>query len=233
MNNSQLQAIYSDRVADCPSADCKHGHRQRKVLKHFKGRDLRILDVGCADGSFLAPLIEEHALWGIDVSESMARLAYKKGYCGAQKASIEDPTTFPDGTFDAAFCGECIEHIVDTDFALSEMNRVLRDGGMLVLTFPNVRTPISFAAMLFNRAPMFAARYRSGHVRDFTTASMRQALEANGFRVDNMEGVDFCISSSPVGVLPRLASWLPSWASTVVVRATKVAEAKYEVRSHL
>ena len=83
--------------------------------------------------------------------------------------------------------------------------------------------------MLLNRAPMFAARLRAEHVRDFTTASIRAALTENGFKVLKMVGVDFCVSSSPNGVLPQVASFFPSLASTVVVVAQKVFQATYRV----
>jgi hypothetical protein len=64
-------------------------------------------------------------------------------------------------------------------------------GGHFLLTFPNVRTPVSLAMMLVDLPPMYSARYRAGHVRDFTAKTMRIALSNCGFRVEKMIGADF------------------------------------------
>jgi len=43
---------------------------------------------------------------------------------------------FPDNTFDSVICTQVLEHVVHPERAMSELNRVLRSGGMLLLTIP-------------------------------------------------------------------------------------------------
>lgn len=235
MNVSQLQRHYLGTTDPNLDRNVSGGNRQKKVLQYFSRFGLRrsILDIGCFTGEMLKPLCEKHTLVGMDLSNVYVDRLIENGYMGFSVGDISDKIPFDNAQFDAVFIGECIEHIVDTDWALCEINRVLGHHGDLVLTFPNIRTPISFVAMLLNRAPMFACRYRSGHVRDFTTRSMIQALVNNGFRINGMRGVDFCFSANPHGRFPKLADRFPSWASTVVVHATKVKGAEYSVADHL
>ena len=84
--------------------------------------------------------------------------------------------------------------------------------------------------MLLNLPPMYSARYRAGHVRDFTTRTMKIALANNGFRIDKMVGADFYLPKIG-GSLGWLADFLPSWSSTVVTRVIKTADAKYSIQA--
>ncbi|MEK6577866.1 MAG: class I SAM-dependent methyltransferase, partial [Bdellovibrionota bacterium] len=43
---------------------------------------------------------------------------------------------FPDNTFDSVICTQVLEHVVHPERAMSELNRVLRPGGVLLLTIP-------------------------------------------------------------------------------------------------
>ena len=123
---------------------------------------------------------------------------------------------------------------MDTDWLLCEINRVLKPDAHFILTFPNIRTPVSMLMMLLNLPPMFSARYRSAHVRDFTTGMIRLALQNCGFREDIMWGIDFYFPK--IGhCLSSLARPLPSWAAQGIVRAVKEKDVPYsaeEVAKH-
>lgn len=63
-------------------------------------------------------------------------------------ADMEKPLPFADGSFDIALCVEGIEHVVDRHRTLSELRRVLRPGGRLLITTPNLlslRGRVSYA----------------------------------------------------------------------------------------
>ena len=49
---------------------------------------------------------------------------------------LNDGLPYRDRSFDAIFCGEVIDHIRDVHWVLSEFDRVLRDGGLLIITPP-------------------------------------------------------------------------------------------------
>ncbi len=136
---------------------------------------------------------------------------------------------YKDGEFDVVFSGETIEHHVDTDWFLSEINRVLKLNGLLVLSFPNIRTLTGLAMMtLLDYPPMMSARYRSGHYRDFTLATMRLALKNHHFQIEKVIGSDFWFPG--IGSCgSALATILPSWSTVVIIKATKLANSQYSV----
>ena len=163
---------------------------------------------------------------------SKERLLAEAARTGYRKVLALDvstqPLPFAEKSFDVVFCGECLEHVVDTDWLLCEINRVLKPGGHFILTFPNIRTPLSILMMLINMPPMGSARYRSAHVRDFTTGTIRLALQNCGFHTDIMWGIDFYLPKFG-RCLSSVARPLPSWAAQVIVRAIKQKELSYSV----
>ncbi len=123
-----------------------HFLRWNFVLRHIKINSV-FLDVGCADGQ-LADFISVNrikpALYvGIDISN------YRLKEFGEKKLTFEpeliqvdirkEKIPCPDNSFDTVACFEVIEHFEKKhiDFPLQEMKRVLKDGGMLLLSTPN------------------------------------------------------------------------------------------------
>uniref|UniRef100_E6Q525 Methyltransferase type 11 domain-containing protein n=1 Tax=mine drainage metagenome TaxID=410659 RepID=E6Q525_9ZZZZ len=62
---------------------------------------------------------------------------------------------FDDACFDVAIFGEVIEHLVDPDAALQEISRVLRPGGYLVLTTPNLACWFNRIVLVIGVQPIF------------------------------------------------------------------------------
>lgn len=190
----------------------------------------RILDVGCADGYLLAPFCAEHEVVGIDVSPQFASLALRAGFASHQiKDLSSDRLDVADQSIDAVFCGQTIEHVVDSDWLLSEINRVLKPQGSLMVTTPNVRSLHSLVRWLLNESPAFGAKYRSGHVRDWTTRILRRALENNGFEVETFYGVEWWLPGSRDWLSP-CSKWVPSLATAMMAVAHKRTSVTYEVR---
>ena len=227
---SEIQWIYSGDGGATP--DEVSGPRIEKVRKYFAGlkEKKRILDIGCANGAILKPLQNQHELHGVDISEILVESACRNGFNAKVHDMMQGPLPYADGTFDAVFSGETIEHQLDTDWLMLQINRVLKVGGQVVLTFPNIRTPLGIAMLLFfDLPPMYAARYRASHFRDFTLRTIKIVLEKHGFRYDKSFGSAFYLPK--IGEFcSGLATILPSWAHTVVTVATKVENSKYTPR---
>jgi 2-polyprenyl-3-methyl-5-hydroxy-6-metoxy-1,4-benzoquinol methylase len=198
----------------------------RKFIGSLNGRKT-ILDVGCANGSILKPFRQQHELHGVDISETLVKQACVNGFEAKVHDLTQRPLPYADATFDVIFSGETIEHQLDTDWLLLELNRVLKPGGKLILTFPNIRTPLGIAMLLFfDMPPMFSARYRAVHFRDFTLRSIKLALAKHGFRHEKSVGVAFLLPK--IGEFwSALATILPSWSYSVITQATKVENSKY------
>src|SRR3989338_714848 len=115
------------------------------------GELIRVLDVGCGKGKFLSYLTTKDKT-GFDISKTAIEALRKKGIKG-KYGDVQDALPFPSGSFDAVYCGEIIEHVLDTDFFLAECSRVLRKGGHLVITTPNFGSLRSAVEVLVGRQP--------------------------------------------------------------------------------
>ena len=198
----------------------------RAIFGGFPGR-MKVLDIGCANGAILKPLLNQHEIHGVDISASLLKIANDSGIKAVRHDLEAGPLPYDDKTFDAVFCGETIEHHVDTDWLMSEANRVLKPNGKLVLTFPNIRTLLSVGMMLFlDLPPMYAARYRAPHYRDFTLRTVKIVLRNHNFRLEKaVGGAFFWPRIGEFG--SSLATYFPSWSSTVIAVTTKLADSKY------
>jgi SAM-dependent methyltransferase len=99
---------------------------------------------------------------------------------------------YPDGHFDLVIAGEIIEHLTfDPMHMLLEARRVLRDGGFLLVTTPNVGSVTSAAKTLDGRDnPQIFFLYKRpggeeeiGHVREYTAYELGEITKAAGFEV--------------------------------------------------
>ena len=108
------------------------------------GRAARILDIGTGEGQLARHLAGGSTqVVGIDASQSQLSAALQKG--GGPAYSMADATKlpFPDRAFDAVLVCLVLEHVLALDAAVSEMARVLVDGGrlLLMLNHPLFQTP--------------------------------------------------------------------------------------------
>src|ERR671924_367485 len=109
------------------------------TLVRFVGSGRRILDIGCYDGTIAARIVSQdrRIVYGIDASVAALSVARQRGVIPIVGA-VNCQFPFRDCAFDVVVAGEIIEHLVDTDFFLHEIWRVLEQGGTLVLSTPNV-----------------------------------------------------------------------------------------------
>ena len=108
-----------------------------------------------------------------------------------------DTFPYPNGSFATVLCCELLEHLRhDPMRMMSEIYRILRDDGILILTTPNVVSLRALYAILNGNHPGFYNRYPdpygdfagdSKHEREYTPVEIGKLLEAAGFIVEHIE----------------------------------------------
>lgn len=108
----------------------------------------------------------------------------------------KDPFPYTDAYFDTVLCCELLEHLtLDPLFMMAEINRILKPGGHLVLTTPNLASLRSIAGILQGYHPQLFSAYirpRNGvvdarHAREYTPTELGRLLEDAGFDVTLLE----------------------------------------------
>jgi ubiquinone/menaquinone biosynthesis C-methylase UbiE len=157
--------------------------RRGFLLEHVATGE-RVLDVGCGEGHFASALLRAGAsVVGVDVAEEPLRRARARDPAlELRLVGVDEPWPIEDASFDAVWAGETIEHVLDTAGWLSEVRRVLRPGGRLLLSTPAHGRLRVLGLALSRRA--FEAHFdpRADHLRFYTRAGLSRLLCEFGFQ---------------------------------------------------
>jgi methionine biosynthesis protein MetW len=150
--------------------------------------ETRCLDVGCGTGNSYAAELRRRGVSyaGVDVSEHAVEAARAAGI-NAQVIADAAELPFADASFDLVVCVEVLEHLFAPHRAAQEMRRVLKPGGRLVASTPNVAYWRLRANLLFGLwnptgdELSIERPWRDPHIRFFTPATLQRMLRISGF----------------------------------------------------
>jgi ubiquinone/menaquinone biosynthesis C-methylase UbiE len=219
--------------------------RHKKVLEMFSRHKFdRILDVGCGDGNFstlIGKACNAKEIYGIEISEKGVESAKKKGVKCYKLDIDEEYFPFENNYFDAVFAGEIIEHLFDPDHFLDEVYRVMKPGGIFVLTTPNLASIHNRIILLFGYQPFplgVSARMNIGrvyepdseqaldHVRVFTLRSLKELLKIHKFETLEIKGSCAMLPENMrfrriFSTMDRFFTAFPGLSYRVVIKARK------------
>jgi SAM-dependent methyltransferase len=184
----------------------------------------RILDVGCATGVFLNEM--RHRGWetyGVEPGEVAATYAVQRFGLRVFPGELGE-AEYPDGSFDVITMWDVLEHVFDPMALLSDANRLLTEGGLLVLSFPNLG---SIDVRLFGSC--WAGWDVPRHLYAFPRKTFKLMLEKAGFSVLGRRcffGEQFVFSLS-------LRFWLQSRVNRSWISALESLAGSYAIRALL
>jgi SAM-dependent methyltransferase len=143
-------------------------------------RETRVLDAGCGEGVLVDEYADRLAISGVDANYSSRRVT---------TASLTD-LPFEDGSFDRALCLDVLEHLryEDQPRALAELHRVLRSGGELLVSVPNLAHLQSRVQFLV-RGRLIRTASEDKHPGDRPVLEYLQLAARAGFTLIAREGI--------------------------------------------
>jgi SAM-dependent methyltransferase len=137
----------------------------------------RWMDLGCGRGEFLASAADQAgAGLGLDFWENNAVSTRQAGHA-ALVADLNRPLPLRDASLDGATLIEVVEHIVRAEALVDDLARVLRPGGWLLVTTPNVAHLRYRLRALTGHPP----KQEGYHYRFFTRATLDRLFTERGF----------------------------------------------------
>jgi SAM-dependent methyltransferase len=211
-NQSERTRDFFDETAGGWSSrydrDPNMASRRRRFSEALRSRlaaPADVLDFGCGSGDLGLHLAGcGYRLTGCDLSAAMieqaraADLAHSAKWVALEKVPPASPLPFDDSSFDAVISSSVLEYVGTVDDTLGEINRILRPGGWILATVPDMRSPSRQRELWLRRAaiiPLLAtvldhsrwregARYQRISINRWPGARWHTALQAADFQVD-------------------------------------------------
>lgn len=150
-----------------------------------------ILDAGCGHGHFSKDWLKANNIIGVDLSLNMLQMARKSGIKVYQSDVLRLP--FAENEFDIVFSPEVIQHIESVDSFVTELLRVLKPGGILVLSSANAHSWLR----RFNRSFLWPYIFRMRR----TPPPLRHLYDVlKGFKQNNSRPLGVVTTYFPLGL---------------------------------
>ena len=150
--------------------------RYQFIAGFFSGRKGSLLDIGCHKGDLKFYLPEGIEYYGIDSSDN--------NFENYTKYDLNNKTLpFPDEMFDLINCSAVLEHLFYPYEILSELHRVLKHGGVCVISLPNDKGLNTLFSTVFGKIPDYDKGIYSHHWR-FSISTARDFVSKK-FKIIN------------------------------------------------
>lgn len=169
--------------------------RKRLVQEMLAADNLngqRWLDAGCGTGTLARVLAGDkgcHVL-GVDASEAMISNCLSAPNTEFRHIVDLGQTALPDSSFDGVLCSSVLEYVSDPRADLTELQRILKKDGLLLISVPN-RSIAWWPMVIAHRLTKHLGRWRLCRYLDYcknrySESDFRRLLDSCGFRVKGM-----------------------------------------------
>ncbi|MFH6601992.1 class I SAM-dependent methyltransferase [Maribacter algicola] len=182
-------------------ADDYYNHVRPEMLAYLPSGCKTLLDVGCGEGTFAAHIKQREGLeaWGIELMPEPGKQAQKvldKVYIGPCEDILDG---LPDNYFDAIYCNDVLEHLVDPYSVLATLRNKLTDQGVVISSIPNIRYHDAFKKIVLQKKFEYEGHgiFDKTHLRFFTKSSIANMYRRLGFEIVRHEGINRTGSLKP------------------------------------
>ena len=177
--------------------------RAKRIVEALELREGdKILEVGCGNGYYLSLLNRlglKISLTGID--NDKAALFDAQRFIGDEKVNLifADATSFPfkNNSFNKIICSEVIEHVKDDKKVLQEMHRVLKSGGIMVLSTCDINYPFFWDPINWLLQHRFRTHIKRGfwsgiwnqHLRMYEKKEVEKLVNEVNFKISACESL--------------------------------------------
>jgi glycosyltransferase involved in cell wall biosynthesis len=176
VRNSVASADYDDRAFYSIIPIQRYWQRRRhRIITFWVRGSGRILDVGCGSSLIIQSL--NNAI-GMDLGMGKMRFLRGRGIPLVRGSAFTLP--FKDESFDCVINSQVIEHIPFDEVLFTEMRRVLRMGGTLVIGTPDYAT-VGWNIIEPLYGLLIPGGYHDEHITHYTRQSLTDVLVRNGF----------------------------------------------------
>jgi 2-polyprenyl-3-methyl-5-hydroxy-6-metoxy-1,4-benzoquinol methylase len=151
------------------------------IQKYTRGTNL--LDIGCAQGFFLFSASKAgYTTKGIEISQDAVEYAREEFGLDVEAKPFEE-LRFPENSFDVVTLWQVLEHVPYPLMVLNEVHRILKPGGLVVASTPNIE---GIPAKILRKRWWDIKRL---HLNQFTTKTLQDIFKNAGFK--NMSPVSY------------------------------------------
>jgi len=194
----KIAEVYNRTWKDRPLTEFESYDRNLLLERFFPvvSKEVTVLDLGCGDGAVSAYLEGRgYLVTACDFNEAAVVAARGRGLRAVRLLNVESGLPFEDSNFDTVFWGDVIEHLFDPEGTLTEIRRVLKSGGRLILSCPNVgylgfRFKYLFSGSIRSLELAGQAPWEQEHIRFFNFQDLHSLLSQLGFRTRKLVGVN-------------------------------------------
>jgi Methyltransferase domain len=122
----------------------------------------------------------------------------------------KEPAPYPDATFDGVVLMEVLEHFtVDPMYALCELSRVIKPGGFLFLTTPNIASWLALNNLIKWHSPYLYGVFErkpnpDRHNREYTVVEVERLARAAGFETERLEALNAYDNAANIPPIPGI-----------------------------
>lgn len=188
--------------------------------------EFTVLELGCGEGATLRELKKQgfaKEIIGVDVHAPSIRVAKRyltQAYC----LDVErDPLPFRPKTFDVILLPDVLEHLVDPWAVLKKMHKLLKPGGKLIISVPNIRHFSVMKDLIFRESWTYtnAGIMDQTHLRFFTEKTICRAIEDAGFTIEKVRYNGGVVTGWKKLLDVLTGGWVAPWTrAQILVRAT-------------